>query len=175
MGAENEQGAVDAGLEAVTDPMTGSAARPATHRLCSLVEGVLLGGPRLIGSLQVRPLDAAALASAPAEELNQHLGLLQWPTRVVMDGAVPRHPAVAVAGTRADLTTEQALRAHLADVDAALTALAVLRGGSPSLLLTVVERKEDDDWRSFGVVDHRAGHAGNLLTGFLAGGGLSHS
>ncbi len=169
MGAENEQGAVDAGPEAVTGREDGAAARPAPFRLCSLVEGVLLGGARHIGALQVRPIAGVTLASAPAGELNEHLGLLQWPTRIPMEGDVSRHPAVVAVSTRTEVTPEQALAAHLADLDATLTAVAGLRGGNPSMQLTVIEREEGDAWRPLGVIDHRVGHGGNLLTGFLAG------
>lgn len=138
------------------------------YRACTLIDGVLAGQVLDLGAVKVVPVAGAGAVHGHVGAVNAALDELGWPSRLSADQYRDGPALLCLSGIDADDGTA-AVRKHLAEVSAAVTAMTVLRGGEPRLLVTAVEALRPEGWQADRSVDHRPPYAGNLLTGPFSG------
>lgn len=144
-------------------------------RFATLVEGVKLGRPICLDGLLINPVEGADAARAPHPALDALLQRLEWPSRLASPSTdlIPHILCVGEQegpGETPDTELQRFLDRYVAGLTRSLTALAVLRGGAPRLLLTVAEREATPgSWQPAGLADHRRPYEGNLLVGPMSG------
>ncbi len=145
------------------------------YRSITLVERLLLTRNLGVGNARAVPIQQSTLGSDGPVVLNGALEQLGWTARVDPDewlkGYRIRHPAVVVIvdGFEAD-SFEQAGPKAEDLVDRLVTLLAFHRDAAPTLLASVLERREsDNEWIPEGLGMHSRSYQGNLVGGFISG------
>jgi hypothetical protein len=128
-----------------------------------------------VGNARAVPIQQSTLGSDGPVVLNGALEQLGWTARVDPDewlkGYRIRHPAVVVIvdGFEAD-SFEQAGPKAEDLVDRLVTLLAFHRDAAPTLLASVLERRESDaEWIPEELGMHSRSYQGNLVGGFISG------